>query len=140
MEGVDTSDFVTLGTQQIITAKKTFNVEPELGTAKTTDATNNGTKLATEAQVYKKIDKVQSPTADHLASLTSGGEVADSGIAKSTVELNTNRETGDAPTDTTTKYPSSHTVKKYVDDQVSAATAGAVSDAAYDATTWDGVT
>lgn len=30
--------------------------------------------------------------------------------------------------------------KKYVDDQVSAATAGAVSDAAYDATTWDGVT
>lgn len=140
LEGVDTSDFVTLGTQQTITAKKTFNVEPELGTAKTTDATNNGTKLATEAQVYKKIDKVQSPTADHLASLTSGGEVADSGIAKSTVELNTNKETGDAPTDTTSKYPSSHTVKKYVDDQVAAATAGAVSDAAYDATTWDGVT
>ena len=140
LEGVDTSDFVTLGTQQTITAKKTFNVEPELGTAKTTDATNNGTKLATEAQVYKKIDKVQSPTADHLASLTSGGEVADSGIAKSTVELNTNKETGDAPTDTTSKYPSSHTVKKYVDDQVSAATAGAVSNDAYDPTTWDGVT
>ena len=56
------------------------------------------------------------------------------------MELNTNKETGDAPTDTTSKYPSSHTVKKYVDDQVSAATAGAVSDAAYDATTWDGVT
>lgn len=140
LEGVDTSDFVTLGTQQTITAKKTFNVEPELGTAKTTDATNNGTKLATEAQVYKKIDKVQSPTADHLASLTYGGEVADSGIAKSTVELNTNKETGDAPTDTTSKYPSSHTVKKYVDDQVAAATAGAVSNEAYDATTWDGVT
>lgn len=140
LEGVDTSDFVTLGTQQTITAKKTFNVEPELGTAKTTDATNNGTKLATEAQVYKKIDKVQSPTADHLASLTSGGEVADSGIAKSTVELNTNKETGDAPTDTTSKYPSSHTVKKYVDDQVAAATSGAVSNDAYDPTTWDGVT
>ena len=30
--------------------------------------------------------------------------------------------------------------KKYVDDQVSAATAGAVSNAAYDETTWDGVT
>ena len=58
MEGVDTSDFVTLGTQQTITAKKTFNVEPELGTAKTTDATNDGTKFATEAQVYKKLDSL----------------------------------------------------------------------------------
>lgn len=56
------------------------------------------------------------------------------------MELNTNKETGDAPTDTTSKYPSSHTVKKYVDDQVAAATAGAVSNDAYDPTTWDGVT
>ena len=55
------------------------------------------------------------------------------------MELNTNKETGDAPTDTTSKYPSSHTVKKYVDDQVSAATAGAVSNEAYSASTWDGV-
>ena len=56
------------------------------------------------------------------------------------MELNTNKETGDVPTDSTTLYPSSHTVKKYVDDQVAAGTAGAVSDAAYDATNWDGVT
>lgn len=87
-----------------------------------------------------KANKVSSATADHLASLTSGGDLADSGIAKSTVELNTNKETGDAPTDTTSKYPSSHTVKKYVDDQVASATAGAVSNEAYDSTTWNGVT
>ena len=30
LEGVYTADFVTLSTQQTITAKKTFNVEPEL--------------------------------------------------------------------------------------------------------------
>ena len=108
--------------------------------SKTTDATDTGTAIATEAQVYKKANKVASATADNLASLTSAGDLADSGIAKGTVELNTNKETGDAPTDSTSKYPSSHTVKKYVDDQVSAATAGAVSNTAYDATTWDGVT
>lgn len=45
-----------MSTQQSITAKKTFNVEPELSTAKTSDATNNGVKFATEAQVYKKAD------------------------------------------------------------------------------------
>ena len=87
--------------------------------------------IATEAQVAKKANRATPATADNLASLTATGDLSDSGIAKTSVELNTNKETGDAPTDSTTLYPSSHTVKKYVDDQVSAAAAGAVSDAAY---------
>lgn len=137
LEWVD-ERFVTTNTNQTISGRKTFTTEPVLPN-KTSDATNDWTKPATEAQVYKKANKVSSATEDHLASLTSTGDLADSGIAKSTVELNTNKETGDAPTDSTSKYPSSHTVKKYVDDQVSAATAGAVSNEVYDATTWDGV-
>ncbi|MDR1323192.1 MAG: hypothetical protein LBK68_02020 [Candidatus Margulisbacteria bacterium] len=48
---------------QTITGVKTFGTvdaaaEPVLGVAKTTDATDSGTKFATEAQVYKKQDKV----------------------------------------------------------------------------------
>ncbi|MDR1322824.1 MAG: hypothetical protein LBK68_00120, partial [Candidatus Margulisbacteria bacterium] len=48
---------------ETITGVKTFGTvdaaaEPLLGVAKTTDATDSGTKFATEAQVYKKQDKV----------------------------------------------------------------------------------
>lgn len=137
---------VKLTGDQTVNGTKTFGTSPVVPN-KTAAATNDWTAIATEKQVYDvaqdtatKANKVSSATADHLASLTSGGDLADSGIAKSTVELNTNKETGDAPTDTTSKYPSSHTVKKYVDDQVASATAGAVSNEAYDSTTWNGVT
>ncbi|MDR1113844.1 MAG: hypothetical protein LBL50_01985 [Candidatus Margulisbacteria bacterium] len=58
---------------ETITGVKTFGTtdvaaEPLLGVAKTTDATNSGTKFATEAQVYKKQDKL---TADQLSLLAS---------------------------------------------------------------------
>lgn len=49
---VDLSNYMTLNSAQTVTAKKTFNVEPVLWTAKTTAATNSWTKFATEAQVY----------------------------------------------------------------------------------------
>ena len=124
---------------QTVAWTKTFTTSPVVP-AKSTDASSsNTTAIATEAQVAKKADKAATPTADDIASLTATGDLADSGIAKTNVQLISNKETGDAPTDSTTLYPSSHTVKKYVDDQVSAATAGAVSDAAY-GSWWDGVT
>lgn len=49
---VNLANYVTLNTNQTITWTKTFSAEPILPN-KTTDATNNGTKPATEAQVYK---------------------------------------------------------------------------------------
>jgi len=212
LEWVDTSDFVTLGTQQTITAKKTFNVEPELGTAKTTDATNNGTKFATEAQVYKKADAIDLNTKTfRLASTSDTDNILAIGrysyawgnpiiifwnqvYVKDSVSLDTityrcsevdmtpDNNTGltvvtqkllnityertwwqfpsemygcTTGTDTignvlqsgqnyttpyTPEYNGSPATKKYVDDSISTATAGAVSDTAYDATTWDGVT
>ena len=75
--------------------------------------------MATEAQVYKKIDKVTGGTTDNLVSLTNDGQVADSGIAKTDVELNTNKETGSTLTDSTTKYPSSHTVTEALSSAIS---------------------
>ena len=54
-EMIDLSNLVTLTTAQTISGVKTFTVEPVLP-SKTTDATNDGTKPATEAQVYKKAD------------------------------------------------------------------------------------
>ena len=100
-------------TNQTVNGTKTFTTSPVVP-SKTSDATNTGTALATEAQVYKKIDKVTGGTTDDLVSLTNDGQVADSGIAKGTVELNTNKETGSTLTDSTTNYPSSHTVKEAI--------------------------
>ena len=54
-EMVDLSNLVTLTTAQTISGAKTFSTEPVLP-SKTSDATNDGTKPATEAQVYKKQD------------------------------------------------------------------------------------
>lgn len=51
----DNTDYVDLSTAQSVGGKKTFTTEPALP-SKTTDATNDGTKPATEAQVYKKAD------------------------------------------------------------------------------------
>lgn len=56
-EMVDLSNLVTLTTAQTISGVKTFSAEPVLP-SKTSDATNDGTKPATEAQVYKKQDKL----------------------------------------------------------------------------------
>ena len=133
------SNVVKTSWNQTVNGTKTFWTSPVVP-AKSTDASSsNTTVIATEAQVAKKANKAATPTADDLASLTATGDLADSGIAKTNVQLISNKETGDTPTDSTTLYPSSHTVKKYVDDQVSAAAAGAVSDAAY-SSWWDGVT
>lgn len=50
LKGVDQA-FVTVNTAQNISGKKTFTTEPALPN-KTSAATNNGTKPATEKQVY----------------------------------------------------------------------------------------
>jgi hypothetical protein len=60
---------------ETITGVKTFGtastaVEPLLGKAKTTDAANDGTKIASEAQVYKKQDKLTAEQLGLLASLS----------------------------------------------------------------------
>ena len=130
---------VKLTGNQIVNWEKTFTTSPVVP-AKNTDADSTKTTvIATEAQVAKKANHATPATANNLASLTATWDLTDSGIAKTSVELNTNKETWDAPTDSTSLYPSSHTVKKYVDDQVAEATAGAVSDAAY-SSWWNGVT
>lgn len=54
-EMIDLSNLVDKTTAQTIGGVKTFTSEPVLP-SKTTDATNNGTKPATEAQVYKKLN------------------------------------------------------------------------------------
>lgn len=54
-ESVDLSNLVDLTSAQTISGTKTFSAEPVLP-SKTSDATNNWTKPATEAQVYKKLD------------------------------------------------------------------------------------
>lgn len=59
---VDLTNYVTTNTAQTISAVKTFWAEPVLP-SKTTDATNDWTKPATEAQVYKKQDKLTAQTA-----------------------------------------------------------------------------
>ncbi|MDR1453189.1 MAG: hypothetical protein LBJ25_04375, partial [Candidatus Margulisbacteria bacterium] len=62
---------------QTITGVKTFGAagaaaEPKLGAAKTTDAANDGTKFATEAQVYKAVQGVDIlPSGTILAMATS---------------------------------------------------------------------
>lgn len=52
---VDLSNMVTLDGTQTITGPKTFTVSPTVP-SKTSSAGNNGTRIATEAQVYKKQD------------------------------------------------------------------------------------
>lgn len=54
-EMVDLSDLVDRSTAQSVGWVKTFTSEPVLP-SKTSDATNDWTKPATEAQVYKKLD------------------------------------------------------------------------------------
>lgn len=107
MDKVNNSVYLT--TNQTINWTKTFTTSPVVPN-KTADAWNTWTAIATEAQVYKKIDKVTWWTWDNLTSLTNDGQVADSWIAKGDVELNTNKETWSTLTDNTSKYPSSHTV------------------------------
>lgn len=60
---VDMSGYVTLATIQTISWKKTFSIEPVLPN-KTTDATNDGTKPATEAQVYKVAQSIPTNLSD----------------------------------------------------------------------------
>lgn len=60
---INLSNYVTLNTNQTITWTKTFTSEPVLPN-KTTDATNNGTKPATEAQVYKVAQDIPTNLSD----------------------------------------------------------------------------
>lgn len=60
---VNLSNYVTLNTNQTITWVKTFWAEPVLPN-KTTDATNDGTKPATEAQVYAVEQKIPTKVSD----------------------------------------------------------------------------
>lgn len=60
---VNLADYVTINTNQTITWTKTFSSEPILPN-KTADATNNGTKPATEAQVYKVAQSVPTKVSD----------------------------------------------------------------------------
>jgi hypothetical protein len=52
---VDLSNLVDKTTNQTIGGTKTFSTSPVVP-SKTADATNSGTAIATEAQVYKKLD------------------------------------------------------------------------------------
>ena len=52
---IDVSNLVDLSSAQSISWKRTFTTEPALP-SKTSDATNDWTKPASEAQVYKKLD------------------------------------------------------------------------------------
>ena len=52
---IDVSNLVDLSSAQSISWKKTFTTEPAIP-SKTSDATNDWTKPASEAQVYKKLD------------------------------------------------------------------------------------
>jgi hypothetical protein len=63
---------------ETMTGVKTFGTtsvaaEPLLGKAKTTDAANDGTKFASEAQVYKKQDSLTAEQLSLLASLNTLG-------------------------------------------------------------------
>lgn len=60
---VDMSWYVTIATVQTITWAKTFTIEPVLPN-KTTDATNDGTRPATEAQVYKVAQSIPTNVSD----------------------------------------------------------------------------
>ena len=55
------SDYVDLTTAQSVWGVKTFTSAPVVP-SKTTDASNTGTAVATEAQVYKKQDKLTLPS------------------------------------------------------------------------------
>ncbi|MDR1114214.1 MAG: hypothetical protein LBL50_03895, partial [Candidatus Margulisbacteria bacterium] len=73
----DNSALHKAGTETI-TGIKTFGTtdaaaEPLLGMAKTADATNDGTKFASEAQAYKKQDKLSSTQLALLNSLSTLG-------------------------------------------------------------------
>lgn len=62
------SDFVDLSSNQSVWGTKTFTSEPVIP-SKSSDATNSWTAIASEAQVYKKQDKLtlpNSPTSWHL--------------------------------------------------------------------------
>ncbi|GBR75177.1 hypothetical protein NO1_2211 [Candidatus Termititenax aidoneus] len=69
------SDALHKAGSETITGVKTFGTattaaEPLLGKAKTDDAANDGTKVATEAQVFKKQDKLTSAQVNLLNSLS----------------------------------------------------------------------
>ncbi|MDR1323033.1 MAG: hypothetical protein LBK68_01180 [Candidatus Margulisbacteria bacterium] len=77
LSGTD-NDIVHKASAETITGVKTFDTasmaaEPLLGAAKTTDTTNDGTKFASEAQVYKKQDKLSGTQLALLDSLSTLG-------------------------------------------------------------------
>ena len=84
--GKKLSDLVQTSGDQTINGTKTFWTSPVVP-SKTTDATNTGTAVATEAQVYKKQDKIDSSnklSADNVSNGTNNRVCAVSSSAPST--------------------------------------------------------
>jgi hypothetical protein len=54
--GIESADYMRLAGTQTVTGNKLFNISPTVP-AKSTDAGNNQGAIATEAQVFKKINK-----------------------------------------------------------------------------------
>lgn len=96
------------------TTWQTMPIDNVLSTTSTNAVEN---RVVTYA-LMEKTDLVNSATNWDLAWLDATWNLTDSWIAASTVEVNTNKETWNTLTDSTTLYPSSHTVKKEIDSLV----------------------
>lgn len=85
------STYVDKTSAQTISWKKTFSTEPALP-SKTTDATNDGTKPATEAQVYKKADStdIKDSTVTFYQNSVNKGSLSVNQLNNSSINLETN--------------------------------------------------
>lgn len=101
--GLAVDDLLTSASLDAYAKKADFTVTTN--TSSKTVTVQLGTTGKTATAIYEhqdisgKADKAANATADHLASLTAGGHLADSGIAKSTVATKT--EVGNKVTKTT---------------------------------------
>jgi len=84
------------------------------------DNTSDADKPVSTAQqtaLDLKIDKVSSPTNNDVAKINSDGEIENSGIQLSNIELNTNKATSFQNTPNDNKYPSEKLVKDSLDSK-----------------------
>ncbi|MDR1323476.1 MAG: hypothetical protein LBK68_03455 [Candidatus Margulisbacteria bacterium] len=117
------NDILHKASAETITGVKTFGTttaaaEPLLGVAKTTDATNSGTKFATEAQVYAvsdaasgKQDKIGAGTAKNIVAYS--GTAGTFGALTRTTAINTKKE--DLSDD---KIPTERAIANYLADLI----------------------
>lgn len=94
LTAADLSDYAKKADFTVTTNTSAKTVTVQLGTTGKT-----ATAIYAHQDISGKADKAANATADHLASLTAGGHLADSGIAKSTVA--TKDEVGNKVTKTT---------------------------------------